>query len=216
MPVQQRLESCGPAALLDAELLAWCLGATDPSALRRAQAALQGSGGLTGLLRTPAAELVPRLGLTRAAARRLAAWQELERRSTSNSLEGAPLLGSSAAVTAFLRHRLAGQRREVFSVLYLNSRHRLIGTEDLFLGSVDRAHVHPRVVLQQALARNAAALILAHNHPSGSAEPSRADIELTARLAALLAEVDVRLLDHLVVSPARQVSLADRGLLRSC
>jgi len=211
--MQQRLDARGPAALLDVELLACCLGSSALAAQHRAARALRQSGGLATLLRAPAAELVGRLGLTPAAARRLALWQELERRASLDALQGGPLLGSSAAVMAYLRSRLAGQRREVFSALYLNSRHRLLASEDLFFGSVDRAHVHPRVVLQQALAHNAAALILAHNHPSGSAEPSLADIELTGRLAALLAEVDVRLLDHLIVSPACQVSLADRGLL---
>jgi DNA repair protein RadC len=116
-------------------------------------------------------------------------------------------------VRGFLRNRLAPQTREVFACLFLDSRHRVITYETLFLGTVDRAAVHPREVMRRALELNAAALILAHNHPSGVAEPSSADIALTASLADLLSKVDVRLLDHLVVGRGREVSLAERGLM---
>ena len=127
-------------------------------------------------------------------------------------LEG-PVLSSSDAVRGFLRARLAAQPREIFACLFLDTRHRLISFEPMFLGTVDRASVHPREVLRRALELNAAALILAHNHPSGVAEPSSADIALTASLKELLARIDVRLLDHLVVARAQEVSLAERGLL---
>jgi DNA repair protein RadC len=128
-------------------------------------------------------------------------------------LQRGPVLSSSAEVRGFLRNRLAPQTREVFACLFLDSRHRVITYETLFLGTVDRAAVHPREVMRRALELNAAALILAHNHPSGVAEPSSADIALTASLADLLSKVDVRLLDHLVVGRGREVSLAERGLM---
>jgi len=116
-------------------------------------------------------------------------------------------------VRGFLRSRLGPSRREIFACLFLDSRHRLIAFEPLFLGTVDRASVYPREVLRRSLELNAAALILAHNHPSGIAEPSSADIALTSSLRELLRQIDVALLDHLVVGSGVEVSLAERGLL---
>ena len=125
---------------------------------------------------------------------------------------GRPL--SSPEVTrSYLRLKLAGYRNEVFGVLYLDNRHRVIALRELFQGTIDGASVYPRVVVQQALTLNAAALILFHNHPSGIAEPSHADEALTRRLKAALALVDVRVLDHLVVSSGECVSFSERGLL---
>lgn len=125
---------------------------------------------------------------------------------------GRPL--SSPEVTrSYLRLKLAGYLNEVFGVLYLDNRHRVIALRELFQGTIDGASVYPRVVVQQALTLNAAALILFHNHPSGVAEPSHADEALTRRLKAALALVDVRVLDHLVVSSGECVSFSERGLL---
>ena len=114
-----------------------------------------------------------------------------------------------------LRHQLGGVEREVFACLFLDTRHRLISFEKLFLGSVDRANVYPREILKRALANNAAAVIFAHNHPSGVAEPSVSDIKLTEDLARLLRQIDVRVLDHVVIGRGREVSMAERGLLLS-
>lgn len=113
----------------------------------------------------------------------------------------------------FFRLRLGEERREHFEVAFLDNRHRLIAVERLFSGSVDGAEVHPRVVVQRALALNAAAVMLAHNHPSGNPEPSPADRTLTGRLRAALGLVDIRVLDHFVVTATEAVSLATRGLM---
>ena len=114
-------------------------------------------------------------------------------------------------IEGFLRLKLTGRRNEVFGIIYLDTRHRLIKIEELFNGTVDGAAVYPRVVLQQALEKNAAAVILFHNHPSGVAEPSEADRGITQKLGRALALIDVRLLDHLVVTDGAFVSLAERG-----
>ena len=114
-------------------------------------------------------------------------------------------------IEGFLRLKLTGRRNEVFGIIYLDTRHRLIKLEELFNGTVDGAAVYPRVVLQQALEKNAAAVILFHNHPSGVAEPSEADRGITQKLGRALALIDVRLLDHLVVTDGAFVSLAERG-----
>ena len=114
---------------------------------------------------------------------------------------------------AYLRHALAGLKRETFACLFLDSRHRLLAFEKLFLGSVDRANVYPREILKRALAHNAAAVIFAHNHPSGVPEPSPTDVALTVDLRDLLARLDIRVLDHVVVGRGREVSLAQRGLV---
>jgi len=122
-------------------------------------------------------------------------------------------LGSPAETRDFLRLRLAEYRNEVFGCLFLDNRHRIIAVRELFQGTIDGASVHPRVVVQQAMEVNAAAMVFFHNHPSGVAEPSRADEMLTRRLKEALALVDVRVLDHFVVSGGESVSFAERGLL---
>lgn len=210
-----RLQRLGMESVTDAELLAICLGtggAGQPVEIF-ASNLLQRFGGIAGLLNAPESSLlaVPGIGPARAAL--FTAIRALVDRFLHHELIDAPVLSSSDAVRGFLRSRLALQPREVFSCLFLDSRHRLISFEVLFLGTVDRASVHPREVLRRALELNAAAVILAHNHPSGVAEPSSADIALTGSLAELLRQIDVRLLDHLVVARAGEVSLAERGLL---
>jgi len=122
-------------------------------------------------------------------------------------------LSNPAETRNFLRLRLADQRNEVFGVMFLDNRHRIIAVRELFQGTIDGASVHPRVVVQQAMEVNAAAMVFFHNHPSGVAEPSRADEMLTRRLKEALALVDVRVLDHFVVSAGESVSFAERGLL---
>ena len=121
---------------------------------------------------------------------------------------------SPADIEGFLRLKLAGRRNEVFGILYLDTRHRLIELDELFQGTVDGAAVYPRVVVQRALEKNAAAAVVFHNHPcSGVAEPSEADRDITTKLSKALALVDVRLLDHLVVTDGQSVSMAERGWL---
>lgn len=122
-----------------------------------------------------------------------------------------PSLSEVATCSAFFRLRLGSEEREHFETAFLNARHQLIAVERLFSGTVDGAEVHPRIVVQRALALNASAVLLAHNHPSGSTEHSAADLALTARLKAALGLVDVRLLDHFVVTAGEAVSMAARG-----
>jgi DNA repair protein RadC len=124
-----------------------------------------------------------------------------------------PVLQNPRAVRGYLSVHYAGQEREVFGVMFLDNRHRLIAVEEMFLGTVDVASVHPREVVKRALKLNAAAVILAHNHPSGIAEPSQADELITGRLREALALVDIRVLDHIVVGDGACVSFAERGLL---
>ena len=124
-----------------------------------------------------------------------------------------PVVSDHAEVARYVRLKTGRREREVFGCLFLTTRHRLIRDEEVFYGSVDRTMVYPRVILQKALRHNAAALICYHNHPSGTAEPSLNDMSLTDRVKNLLDEVDVRLLDHIVVSPTETVSMAARGLI---
>lgn len=124
-----------------------------------------------------------------------------------------PVLASPQETRRYLSLRYGDVPREVFSVLFLDNRHRLIAIEELFLGTIDGASVHPREVVKRCLEHNCAAVILAHNHPSGVAEPSQADLRITQRLKEALALVDVRVLDHLVIGGVESVSLAERGLV---
>ena len=126
---------------------------------------------------------------------------------------GGRVLSNPQETRTYLRLKLADYRNEVFGCLFLDNRHRIIALRELFQGTIDGASVHPRVVVQQALEVNAAALVFFHNHPSGVAEPSRADEMLTRRLSDSLALVDVRVLDHFVVSGGESVSFAERGLI---
>ena len=144
---------------------------------------------------------------------RLSAARELVQRWMLEDMRQQPVLANPRAAREFLCLHYAGQEREVFACLFFDNRHRLICFDEVFLGTIDGASVHPREVVKLALARNAAAVILAHNHPSGVAEPSQADELITARLRDALALVDIRVLDHLVVGDGACVSFADRGLL---
>lgn len=144
---------------------------------------------------------------------RLAAALEMAHRHYRAALYERPVLESPVATRRFLTARLRDLPYEVFACLYLNTRHHLIAFEELFRGTLDGATVHPREVVRQAIAYNAAALIVVHNHPSGVAEPSRADEAITRRLSEALALVDVRLLDHLIIAGPHTVSLAERGML---
>jgi len=144
---------------------------------------------------------------------RLRASRELVQRWLLEDLRRLPVLESPKTVREYLSLHYADHEREVFSCLFLDNRHRLVAVEEMFLGTVDGASVHPREVVKRALKLNAAAVILAHNHPSGIAEPSRADEMITARIRDALALVDIRVLDHLVVGGTTVTSLAERGLI---
>jgi DNA repair protein RadC len=144
---------------------------------------------------------------------KLAAARELVRRALAESMARGDALASPQAVRDFLRLMLARRDREIFMALYLDAQHRVIGWEELFRGTLTQTSIYPREVIRRALAHNAAAVILAHNHPSGVAEPSPADASLTRTLTQLLALVDTRVLDHVIVAGNALVSFAERGLL---
>lgn len=143
----------------------------------------------------------------------LQASRELVQRWLLEDLRRNPVLASPRVVREYLAVYYAGHEREVFGCLFLDTRHRLIAVEEMFLGTVDGASVHPREVVKRALKLNAAAVILAHNHPSGVAEPSTADEVITVRLRDALALVDIRVLDHLIVGGTTVVSFAEKGLI---
>jgi len=212
---RERLLESGADALSDVDLLAAFLGTgvSGVPAEALAERLLARFGGLSGLLNSAPAALMTERGVGPARVALLKALRALVERCHLEVLRAGPVFDSSSAVRGFLRSRLGCAPRELFGCLFLDSRHRLLSFEVLFSGTVDRATVHPREVLRRALELNAAAVILAHNHPSGIAEPSVSDVALTERLKDLLAHVDVRLLDHLVVARGNEVSLAERGLL---
>jgi DNA repair protein RadC len=215
---RERLQMLGPAALSDAELLALLFGTgtRHESAVELARSMLATVGDLSGLVEhlPPSAPPCARLrGIGPARAARLQAALELARRHYAAVLRERPALHSPDAARRFLVAQLRDRPYEVFCCLYLDNRHRLIAFAELFRGTIDGASVHPREVVREGLARNAAAVIVAHNHPSGVAEPSQADELITRRLRDTLALVDMRLLDHLIVAGPATVSLAERGLL---
>lgn len=212
---REKLLARGPAALADAELLALLLrtGLKGQGVLQLAQALLDRFGGLSGLLAAETAELGSVKGLGPAKRAELAAVLEIARRSLAARLQQTPVFDSPQTVKDYLQLQLASRPHEVFAVLFLDTQHRLLAFEELFRGTLNQASVYPREVVKRALALNAAAAILAHNHPSGVAEPSRADEALTQALKAALALVDVRVLDHFVVARGSVVSFAERGLL---
>jgi DNA repair protein RadC len=210
---RERLHALGPQALSDAELLALFLG-TGPrgsNAVAHAQALLARCGGLRALLDRSPAELLRLPGIGAARAALIHGALALGRRHLQAELARGSALASPAQAGDYFRRWLRASRSERFGVLYLDNRHRVIAEEVLFEGSIDSATVHPRVVVQRALAVNAAAVVVGHNHPSGVAEPSAADRQLTAQLKQALALVEVRLLDHFVVGDGPAVSMAERG-----
>jgi len=212
---REKLLEKGAGALSDAELLAILLrtGTSGRSALDIAREALQSFGSLRQLIAADRARFCEAAGLGPARYAELQAAAEISRRQLSQSLQAGPLLASPKATRDFLAARLRDLEHEVFCCLYLDKRHRLIHFEELFRGTIDGASVHPREVVKLALQRNAAAVIVAHNHPSGIAEPSRADELITQRVKEALALVDIRLLDHIIVGEGVSVSLAERGLM---
>lgn len=212
---REKLLARGPQALADAELLALLLrtGVKGTPVLQLAQGLLDRFGGWAGLLATGVRELGTVKGLGPAKRAEIAAVLEITRRSLSQRLTEKPAMSDVAAVKAYVRLHLGGLGHEVFAVLFLDAQLRLIALETLFQGSLTSTTVHPREVVKRALALGAGSVILAHNHPSGVAEPSRADEMLTRRLSDALALVDVRVVDHFIVGAGDVVSFAERGLL---
>ena len=212
---REKLLSRGASALSEAELLAILLqtGTAGRSALDVARALLEEFRTLRGLLTAERRAVVGVRGLGDARYALLQAALELARRHYAELMQAGPALANPRATREFLRARLRDRDHEVFCCLFLDNRHRVICFEEVFRGTLDGASVHPRDVVKLALARNAAAVILAHNHPSGVAEPSQADELITARLRDALGLVDIRVLDHIVVGDAACVSFAERGLL---
>jgi DNA repair protein RadC len=212
---RERLLARGAAALSDAELVALLLrtGTAGSSALDVARALIARFGGVSGLLAAPVAEVAAVHGVGPAKGAELATVVELARRSLSEEARRRDALASPQAVRDYLRLLLAARPYEVFVGLYLDSQNRMLAADELFRGTLAQTSVYPREVVKAALARNAAAMIFAHNHPSGLAEPSRADELLTQALKQALALVDIRTLDHFVVAGGQLTSFAERGLL---
>jgi DNA repair protein RadC len=212
---REKLLDKGAAALSDAEILAILLRTGTPgrSALDLARDALAAFGSLRQLIAADRGRFCAAAGLGLVRYAELQAAAEISRRQLSQSLRVGPLLASPKATRDFLSARLRDLEHEVFCCLYLDKRHRLIQFEELFRGTIDGASVHPREIVKLALQRNAAAVIVAHNHPSGVAEPSQADELITQRVKEALGLVDIRLLDHIIVGDGASVSLAERGLI---
>jgi len=212
---REKLLARGPAALSDAELLALLLrtGLPGKNALQMGQELLDRFDGVAGLLHTTAEALKSIKGLGPAKRAEIVAVLELARRALVEELKEKPLFSTAQAVRDYLQLQLGSRPHEIFAVLFLNSQNRLIALEEMFRGTLTTTSVYPREVVIRALALNAASVVLAHNHPSGAAHPSQADEMLTRTLKAALALVDVRVLDHFVVTASGAISMAELGLL---
>lgn len=212
---REKLLARGPGALSDAELLALLLrtGLPGKNALQMGQELVDTFGGVAGLLHTSASDLQRIKGLGPAKRAELVAVLELARRALAQQLQDKPLFSAPQAVRDYLQLQLGSRPHEIFAVLFLDSQHRLIALEELFRGTLTQTSVYPREVVVRALALHAGSVVLAHNHPSGEPRPSRADETLTQTLKAALALVDVRVLDHFVVTSTQAVSMAELGLL---
>ena len=211
---REKLLARGAGVLSDAELVAILIrsGTKGKTALDVSRQLLQDHGGVRGLLTaSPGTCRQPGFSVTRYATFQAAL--ELSRRYLAERMRKEDALTSPQAARAYLNARLKNRPYEVFGCLYLDTKHRPISFEELFRGTIDGASVYPREIVRTVLEYNAAAVIVAHNHPSGVAEPSSADQSLTRRLKAALALVDVRLIDHIIVGDGAAVSFSERGLL---
>jgi DNA repair protein RadC len=212
---RERLATAGPQQLTDTELLALLLGrgVEGVPALEIARRLLARFGGMRGVLNATHGELQAERGVGPGKAAALLAARECCCRYLQEKLTPGRAIRSPADSRDFLIARLRDRPHEVFCCLFLDNRHRVLAFDELFQGTIDNTTVYPREVVRQALRRNAAAVILAHNHPSGVAEPSEADQLITRRIRGALELIDVRLLDHFVVGDGVCTSLASRGLL---
>ncbi|MFC3678515.1 RadC family protein [Bacterioplanoides pacificum] len=212
---REKLLSQGAQVLSDAELLAIFLrtGVAGKSAVDLARELLSQFGSLRALLQADQPTFCSHLGLGSAKFAQLQAVLEMAKRHLAQELQRGDALTSPQLTQRYLLAQLRDRSQEVFACLFLDNQHRVIRYQELFHGTLDGAAVYPREVVKQALSQGAAAVILAHNHPSGVAEPSRADRAITDRLQQALALVDIRVLDHLVVGDGYCVSFAERGWL---
>ena len=212
---REKLLARGAAALTDAELLAILLrsGIPGSSALDLAKDILKNFATLRKLIAADRQKFCAQSGLGLVRFAQMQAALEISRRQLTESLRAGPVLSTPRATQDFLFSQIRDLEHEVFCCIYLDNRHRLIHFAELFRGTIDGASVHPREIVKQALQQNCAAVIVAHNHPSGIAEPSRADELITLKIKEALALVDIRLLDHIVVGDGVAVSLAERGLI---
>jgi DNA repair protein RadC len=224
---REKLLARGPGALSDAELLALLLrtGIKGKGVLQMADELLQlagnspaagnnaGFGGIAGLLNATADDLKRVKGIGPAKRCELIAVLELARRAMAQQLQERTVFADPQAVKHYLQLHLAGRSHEVFAVLFLDVQNKLLAMEELFRGTLTQTSVYPREVVIRALHHQAAAVVLAHNHPSGTVQPSRADEALTQTLKAALALVDVRVLDHIIVGAGQALSMAEKGLL---
>ena len=212
---REKLLQRGAASLSDAELLAIFLrtGVTGKSAVDLARELLTRFGSLTKLFAVGEKDFCATHGMGQAKYAQLQAVLEMARRALQEEMQHGDALNSPRAVRDYLRLLLGGRQQEVFLALFLDTQHRVIAAEELFHGTLSQTSVYPREVVKRALAHNAAAVILAHNHPSGVAEPSQSDQLLTTALKQALGLVDVRVLDHFVVAGGQTLSFAEKGLI---
>ncbi len=212
---REKLLQQGPEHLSDAELLAIFLrtGSRGKTAVDLGRDLLSALGGLRKLLEADARTICSINGLGIAKYVQLRAAIELGKRYIAADLEQMDVLSNPNATRDYLLHQLRAYQHEVFACLFLNNRHHIISFDKMFNGTINGASVYPREVVKRALGHNAAAVIFVHNHPSGIAEPSQADILLTTRLKAALELVDVRVLDHFIVGNNEATSFAERGLI---
>jgi DNA repair protein RadC len=212
---REKLLARGAKALTDAELLALLLrtGYQGHGVMVLAQEVLNRCGGFAGLLNIDLTQLKTIKGLGPAKRAEVLAVMEMARRALAQPLQSAPVFDTPNQLQHYLGLQLGGRLNEVFAVLFLDVQHRMLAFEEMFSGSVAHTSVHPREVVRRALALNASAVVIAHNHPSGVAEPSTADVHLTQTLVAALKLMDVKLLDHFIVGQGHVTSLREQGLL---
>ncbi len=212
---REKLAEMGVAALSDAELIAILLGTgvRGRDVVTYARDLMATYEGIGGLLSAPADDLLQQQGMGPARVMQLQVVMEISRRYLAWQLRRDDGFTQPAMVRDYLTSQLRHQQREVFVVLLLDSQHRLLKYVELFHGTINAAPVYPREIIKLVMQHNAAAVILAHNHPSGVAEPSQADQRVTERLKKALSMIDVALLDHFVIGSGRPVSFAERGLL---
>lgn len=212
---REKLLAKGPQSLSDAELVAIFLrtGIRGKSAVELARTQLTRFGSLSALAGAANESFCAEPGLGPAKYAQLQAALEIARRTLREKLDRGSALSAPQTVRDYLRLTLHGRPHEVFVVVFLDAQHRVVASEELFRGTLTQTSVYPREVVLKALQHHAAAVVLAHNHPSGTVQPSRADEALTQTLKAALALVDVRVLDHVVVAPGQALSMAEKGLL---
>lgn len=213
---REKLLNLGATNLSDAELLAIFLrvGMRGKTALDLARDLINHYGSLKSLLMSSMDDFCRLPGMGPAKYVQLQASLEMSKRYFHNEMCETDILTSPEASKQFLRRALSGKKYEVFACLYLDTQHKVIGFEELFKGTLDSASVYPREVVQSVLKKGAAAVILCHNHPSGSTIASQADIQITERLKKALELIDVRVLDHMIVAEYKVMSFAEQGLLK--